>query len=201
MLVHQIESNLYERSGKAINNFDKTLPPIQSDMAREITKDPYIYDFLTMSDDYKEKELEDKLIDNIKDFLLELGNGFAFVGKQYKLEVGDSEYRIDLLFYHTKLHCYVVVELKNRKFIPEYAGKLSFYVSAVDGEIKAKEDNPTIGILICKSKNNLLVEYSLKDINKPIGVSEYKLTAKLPEELKSALPSIEQIEKELEELK
>ncbi len=124
-MIHQIESDLYARSGKAINNFDKTLPPIQSDTAREITKDSYIYDFLTMSDDYKEKELEDKLIDNIKDFLLELGNGFAFVGKQYKLEVGDSEYRIDLLFYHTKLHCYVVVELKTRKFIPEYAGKMT----------------------------------------------------------------------------
>ena len=199
VLVHQIESNLYARSAKAINNFDKTLPPIQSDMAREITKDPYIYDFLTMSDDYKEKELEDKLIDNIKDFLLELGNGFAFVGKQYKLEVGDSEYRIDLLFYHVKLHCYVVIELKNRKFKPEYAGKLSFYISAVDGEIKAKEDNPTIGILICKSKDNLLVEYSLKDINKPIGVSEYKLTEKLPQNLKSVLPSIEQIEKEIKD--
>lgn len=193
VLVHQIESGLFERSAKSINNFDKTLPPIQSDMAKEITKDPYIFDFLNISEDYKEKELEDALIDNIKDFLLELGNGFAYVGKQYKLTVNENEFRIDLLFYHIKLHSYIVIELKNSEFKPEFAGKLNFYISAIDAELKSKEDNPTIGILICKSKDNLIVEYSLKDINKPIGVSEYKLTNELPKELKESLPTIEQL--------
>ena len=197
VLIHQIESRLFEREAKAVNNFSLTLPPQDSDMASEITKDPYLFDFLTMTDDYKEKELEDGLVDNIKDFLLELGSGFAFVGKQYKLEVGDSEYRIDLLFYHIGLHRYVVVELKNTKFKPEYAGKLSFYISAVDGEVKSEEDNATIGILICKSKDDLIVEYVLKDIHKPMGVSEYRLTNELPESIKSSLPTIEQLEEEI----
>ena len=195
VLIHQIESNLYERNKKAINNFDLTLPPTNSDLAKEITKDPYIFDFLSLSEDYKEKELENALIDNIKDFLLELGSGFAFVGKQYKLQVGDSEFRIDLLFYHIKLHCYVVIELKNAEFKPEFAGKLNFYVSAIDGELKSETDNPTIGILICKSKDDLVVEYALKDINKPIGVSEYKLTKELPKELRNSLPTLEDFKK------
>ncbi len=190
VLIHQIESGLFFRDKKAINNFDKTLPN-NSDLAKEITKDPYIFDFLTLSDDYKEKELEKALIDNIKDFLIELGSGFAFVGKQYNLKVGNSDFRIDLLFYHIKLHCYVVIELKTTEFKPEYAGKLNFYISAVDGELKSEIDNPTIGILICKSKDDLIVEYSLKDINKPIGVSEYNLTKELPKELKNSLPTIE----------
>jgi len=190
VLIHQIESGLFFRDKKAINNFDKTLPN-NSDLAKEITKDPYIFDFLTLSDDYQEKELEKGLIDNIKDFLLELGSGFAFVGKQYNLKVGNSDFRIDLLFYHIKLHCYVVIELKTTEFKPEYAGKLNFYISAVDGELKSEIDNPTIGILICKSKDDLVVEYSLKDINKPIGVSEYNLTKELPKELKNSLPTIE----------
>ena len=164
-------------------------------MAKEITKDPYIFDFLTLSEDYKEKELENALIDNIKDFLLELGSGFAFVGKQYKLQVGESEFRIDLLFYHVKLHCYVVIELKTIEFKPEFAGKLNFYISAIDGELKSKIDNPTIGILICKSKDDLVVEYALRDINKPIGVSEYKLTKELPKELKDSLPTLEDFKK------
>ena len=197
VLVHQIENGLYFRQKKAINNFDKTLPPIQSDLAKEITKDPYIFDFLTISEDYKEKELEDALIENIKEFLLELGNGFAFVGKQYKLEVSNQEFRIDLLFYHLKLHSYIVIELKNDEFKPEYAGKLNFYVSTVDDILRSEIDNPTIGILICKSKDNLIVEYALRDINKPIGVSEYKLTPKLPEELKDTLPSLEEIKNKL----
>ena len=197
VLIHQIESGLYYRQKKAINNFDETLPPIQSDLAKEITKDPYIFDFLTVSEDYKEKELEDALIENIKEFLLELGNGFAFVGKQYKLEVSNQEFRIDLLFYHLKLHSYIVIELKNDDFKPEYAGKLNFYVSAVDDILRSEIDNPTIGILICKSKDNLIVEYALRDMNKPIGVSEYKLTPKLPEELKNTLPSLEEIKNKL----
>ena len=195
VLIHQIENGLYYRQKKAINNFDKTLPSIQSDLAKEITKDPYIFDFLTLSEDYKEKELEDALIENIKDFLLELGNGFAFVGKQYKLEVSNQEFRVDLLFYHIKLHSFVVIELKNDEFKPEYAGKLNFYVSAVDDILKSEMDNPTIGILICKSKDNLIVEYALRDINKPIGISEYKLTKELPDELKKSIPTIEEFAK------
>ena len=185
VLVHQIESNLYERNGKALTNFENTLPPIQSDLAKEITKDPYIFDFVTLTQDYQEKELEDALTQNITNFLLELGSGFAFVGRQYKLNVGGDEFKIDLLFYHIKLKCYVVVELKATSFKPEHAGKLSFYTSAIDGELKNSDDNPTIGILICKSKNNTVVEYALKDINKPLGISEYQLTEILPKEFKS----------------
>ena len=200
VLVHQIESNLYERNGKALTNFENTLPPIQSDLAKEITKDPYIFDFVTLTQDYQEKELEDALTQNITNFLLELGSGFAFVGRQYKLNVGGDEFKIDLLFYHIKLKCYVVVELKATSFKPEHAGKLSFYTSAIDGELKNSDDNPTIGILICKSKNNTVVEYALKDINKPLGISEYQLTEILPKEFKSSLPSIEEIEAKLDEL-
>ncbi len=200
VLVHQIESNLYERNGKALTNFENTLPPIQSDLAKEITKDPYNFDFITLTNDYQEKELEDALTQNITNFLLELGSGFAFVGRQYKLIVGGDEFKIDLLFYHIKLKCYVVVELKATSFKPEHAGKLSFYTSAIDGELKNSDDNPTIGILICKSKNNTVVEYALKDINKPLGISEYQLTEILPKEFKSSLPSIEEIEAKLDEL-
>ena len=200
VLVHQIESNLYERNGKALTNFENTLPPIQSDLAKETTKDPYNFDFITLTNDYQEKELEDALTQNITNFLLELGSGFAFVGRQYKLNVGGDEFKIDLLFYHIKLKCYVVVELKATSFKPEHAGKLSFYTSAIDGELKNSDDNPTIGILICKSKNNTVVEYALKDINKPLGISEYQLTEILPKEFKSSLPSIEEIEAKLDEL-
>ena len=198
VLIHQIETNLYGRDGKAITNFEATLPPLQSDLAKEITKDPYNFDFLCLTKGYQEKELENALTDNITKFLLELGSGFAFVGKQYKLIVGGDEFRIDLLFYHIKLKCYVVVELKATEFKPEFAGKLSFYTSVVDGEIKDKNDNPTIGILICKSKNDLVVEYALKDINKPLGISQYELTEILPKEYKSSLPSIEEIEAQFE---
>ena len=200
VLVHQIESNLYEREGKAITNFENTLPPIQSDLAKEITKDPYIFDFVALTQDYQEKELEDALTQNITNFLLELGSGFAFVGRQYKLIVGGDEFKIDLLFYHIKLKCYVVVELKATSFKPEHAGKLSFYTSAIDGELKNSDDNPTIGILICKSKNDTVVEYALRDINKPLGISEYQLTEILPKEYKSSLPSIKEIEAKLDEL-
>ncbi len=194
VLIHQIETKLYEREGKAITNFSNTLPPAQSDLAKEILKDPYNFDFLTLTKDYKEKELEDALCTNMTNFLLELGNGFAFVGRQYKLDVDGEEFKIDLLFYHLKLRCYVVIELKAGDFKPEFAGKLNFYTAVVDGEIKAKEDNPTIGILICKSKNDLVVEYALQNIDKPLGVSEYQLTEILPKELKSSLPTVKEIE-------
>ncbi len=200
VLVHQIESDLYNRSKKALNNFDKKLPSPQSDLAKEITKDPYCFDFLTLSEKYNEKELEDALMDNLTNFLLELGSGFAFVGKQYRLEVDEEEFFIDLLFYHIKLKCYIVVELKTTKFKPEYAGQLNFYITAVNNKIKEPNDNQTIGILICKSKNNTVVEYALSSVENPIGVSEYNLSKKLPNKLKNALPSIEEIESELEKI-
>lgn len=197
VLVHQIESRLHDRTGKAVTNFESTLPKPHSDLAKEITKDPYNFDFLTIREQYDEKELEEALMENLTKFLLELRSGFAFVGRQYRLEIGGDEFHIDLLFYHVRLHCYVVVELKVTDFRPEFAGKLNFYISAVDGELKSKEDNPTIGILVCKSKNDTVVEYSLKDISKPMGVSEYELTTILPENLKSSLPTIEEIEAKL----
>jgi len=197
VLRHQIESQLYERTGKALTNFSNTLPQPQSDLANELTKDPYQFDFLTLRDRYNERELEDGLMEHITKFLMELGQGFAFVGRQHNLSVGGKDFYIDLLFYHIKLYCYVVVELKIVDFEPEFAGKLNFYISAVDGEIRGERDNPTIGILICKSKNSTIVEYALKDINKPIGVSEYQLSNILPKEFESSLPSIEEIEEEL----
>ncbi len=199
-LIHQIESNLYSREGKAVTNFSVTLPLPHSDLAQQITKDPYIFDFLSLQEKYDETELEEALITHITRFLLELGSGFSYIGKQYKLEVGGDEFFIDLLFYHVKLHCYVVVELKTVKFQPEHSGKLNFYTSVVDDVLKSAEDKPTIGILICKSKNNTVVEYALKDINKPIGVTEYNLTKSLPEEFKSSLPTIEEFEAELSTL-
>jgi len=198
VLTHQIESQLYEREGKALTNFSKTLPSPQSDLANQILKDPYNFDFLTMTKAFNERELEDGLTEHITKFLMELGQGFAFIGRQQKLTIGEKDFYIDLLFYHVKLHCYVVIELKVVDFEPEFAGKLNFYISAVDGEIRGENDNPTIGILICKSKNSTIVEYALKDINKPMGVSEYQLSSVLPKELKSSLPTIEEIEAELE---
>jgi len=198
VLTHQIESGLYGREGRAVTNFAATLPAPQSDLARQTLKDPYAFDFLTLREQYDERELEDALVKHVTRFLLELGAGFSYLGRQYRLEVGGDEFFIDLLFYHVPLHCYVVVELKAVKFQPEFAGKLNFYISAVDGLLKTAQDNPTIGILICKSKNNTVVEYALRDVNKPIGVSEYAITKHLPDALKSSLPSIEEIEAELE---
>jgi predicted nuclease of restriction endonuclease-like (RecB) superfamily len=197
VLTHQIESQLYQRQGKAISNFEATLPAPQSDLASQTLKDPYIFDFLALTEQHNEKELENALIEHVTRFLLELGAGFSYLGRQYKLEVAGDEFFIDLLFYHVKLHCYVVVELKTVKFKPEFAGQLNFYVSAVDGVLKSEADNATIGLLICKSKNDTVVEYALKGIQKPIGVSEYSITQSLPDELKSSLPSIEEIEAEL----
>ena len=197
VLVHQIESDLYTRSGKAISNFETTLSVEQSDLANEFLKDPYNFDFLTLRENFKEKELESGLLEHITSFLLELGSGFAFVGKQKNLKVGQKDFYIDLLFYHIRMHCYVVVELKTVDFEPEFAGKLNFYIKAVDMQIKTKEDKPTIGILLCKSKDKVVVEYSLSDIDKPMGISEYRLADALPDELKNSLPSISDIEDEL----
>ncbi|WDQ16793.1 PDDEXK nuclease domain-containing protein [Rhodopirellula sp. P2] len=197
VLTHQIESGLHLREGKAIDNFDATLPEPESDLARQLLRDPYNFDFLTLTERHNERELEDGLMDQLTKFLLELGAGFAFVGRQYKLNVDGDEYSIDLLFYHLKLHCYVVIELKVDKFKPEYAGKMNFYISAVDSQVRTEADGPTLGILICKSKSDIKVEYSLRDLTKPIGVSEYQITEHLPDDLRSSLPTIEQIEAEL----
>lgn len=197
VLVHQIESRLYEREGKAVTNFTITLPKPQSDLAVQTLKDPYIFDFLSMTKDYNERDLEKALVEHITHFLLELGAGFAFIGKQVELKVGNSDFYLDLLFYHVKLRCYVVIELKNTNFEPAHAGKLNFYLTAVDRQLRTEHDKPTIGIIICKTKDKVVAEYALSDINKPIGVSEYALTQSLPDNLKGSLPSIEEIEQEI----
>lgn len=197
VLALQIKSNLYKREGKSVNNFTNSLPLPFSDLAVQTLKDPYVFDFLQLNEDFKEKDIENQLVNHIKKFLLELGKGFAFVGQQYHIEISEKDYYIDLLFYHIKLKCYVVIELKNSGFIPEYAGKLNFYLSAVDTVLKEENDKPTIGILLCREKNNIEAEFALRDINKPIGVSEFQLTEIIPDELKSSLPTIEEIEKEL----
>ncbi|MBY0353423.1 PDDEXK nuclease domain-containing protein [Candidatus Babeliales bacterium] len=194
-----IKSKSYKRHGKAITNFSDRLPAPQSQLAQEMLKDPYNFDFLTLEADYLETKLEQGLVDNIQKLLLELGKGFAFIGRQHHLEIAGDDYYLDLLFYHTKLHCYCVIELKNTDFKPEYAGKLNFYLSAVDDLLKQKNDNPSIGILLCKTKKKLKVEYALRDINKPIGVSDYvtKALENLPKKLQSSLPTIQDIEAEL----
>lgn len=198
ILVHQIELRLYHRLGKATTNFDRTLPKPQSELAEQVLKDPYNFDFLSLGDKAWERELEKALIKHIRDFLLELGVGFAFVGNQYHLEVGSRDFWLDLLFYHYRLHCFVVIDLKVVEFEPEFSGKMSFYVSAVDDLLRQSGDNPTIGIILCKTKNQTLVEYALRDVNKPIGVSTYQLQDALPENLQGSLPTIEQLEAELE---
>lgn len=197
VLRHQIEAGLYQRQAKSISNFELTLPAPHSDLAQQILKDPYNFDFLMLREQHDERELESVLIEQISKFLLELGSGFSYMGQQYRLEVSGDEFFIDLLFYHVRLHCYVVLELKTSKFKPEFVGKLNFYISTVDQKLKTELDNPTIGILICKSKNDTVVEYSLRDVRKPIGVSEYAVTKHLPDELQSSLPSIKEIEAEL----
>ena len=194
VLTHQIESGLWQREGKVVSNFDTTLPAVQSDLAQQTLKDPYVFDFLTLTKSYSEKELEQGLIEHITQFLLELGAGFAYMGKQVHLQVGQQDFYIDLLFYHAHLHCYVVIELKAVGFKPEHAGKLNFYIKAVDEQMRKEGDAPTVGILLCKSKDKVVAEYALSDIQKPIGVSEYQLTQSLPEDLQSQLPSIEEIE-------
>ncbi|HCV42354.1 MAG TPA: DUF1016 domain-containing protein [Bacteroidetes bacterium] len=198
VLVHQMESGLFQREGRSVNNFALTLPPPQSDLAKQTIKDPYVFDFLSMTEEYNERDLEAGLVQHITKFLLELGAGFAYVGKQIPISVGEKEFFLDLLFYHTNLHCFVIVELKTGDFEPEHAGKLNFYIKAVDTLLRKEGDQPTIGILLCKKKDKLVAEYALSDIHKPIGVSEYQLTHSLPENLKTSLPSIEEIERELE---
>lgn len=197
VLVHQIESGLMRRQGQAITNFQTTLPSPQSDLAHETLKDPYLFDFLSIGEEAHEREIEHELVKHITNFLLELGAGFSYVGKQYHLEVGGEDFYIDLLFYHLKLRCYVVIELKAGPFKPEYAGKLNFYLSAVDAQLRHESDNPSIGLILCKDKNKLVAEYALKDIAKPVGVSEYRLVEAIPEELKTSLPTVEQLEAEL----
>jgi len=196
----QIKSDLYNRQGKAISNFKSTLPEPLSDLANQTLKDPYIFDFLSFGEKFREQDIEKQLIQHISKFLLELGKGFAFIGNQYHLQIAAQDYYLDLLFYHTKLKCYVVIELKNTRFIPEFTGKLNFYLSAVDSILKDDSDNPTIGILLCKDKNNVGAEFALRDINKPMGVSELKLIEHLPENLKSSLPTIDELEEELKKM-
>lgn len=197
VLAIQIETRLRERSGKAVTNFSQRLPAPMSDLARESLKDPYRLDFLGLGEEAQERALEDAIIQHITRFLLELGAGFAFVGRQVPLEVGGDDFFIDLLFYHLKLRCFVVIELKAGAFKPEHAGQLNFYLSAVDAEMKAEHDAPSIGLLLCKSRNKVVAEYALRDLSKPIGVSEYQLVESLPADLQSSLPSIEAIEQAL----
>ena len=202
VLALQIESDFYRRQGKAITNFERTLPSPQSDLAQQTLKDPYIFDFLTIGNEAQERFLEKELIHHLTRFLLELGAGFAFIGRQYHLEISGEDFFIDLLFYHTKLHCYVAVELKAGGFKPEYAGKVNFYLSALDDRVKAPEDNPSIGLILCATKNRILAEYALRDIRKPIGVANWqtKLVKSLPKKLKGSLPSIEELETELSKI-
>lgn len=200
VLVHQIESGLYQRQALAekISNFERRLPSPQSELAVQTMKDPYIFDFIPFKEDMVERDIERALVQDVTKLLLELGTGFAFLGNQYHLNVGGDDFYIDLLFYNLNLRCYVVIELKTGEFKPEYAGQLNFYLSAVDGILKKDADNPSIGLLLCKSKNDLVAEYSLKDMSKPIGVSEYKITSTLPEELERELPSVEDLQKRIQ---
>ena len=197
VLEHQIALNLYARQGKAITNFQQQLPATASDLAQELTKDPYVFDFLSMTEGYTEKELQQYLEDHMTKFLLELGKGFCFYGKQVHINVGGDDFYIDLLFYNAHLHCYVVVELKTTKFKPEHIGQLKFYVTVVNKQLRTEGDNPTIGLLICKDKNDIVAEYTLEEIHTPIGVSSYKLFDELSKGFQSSLPSIEEIEKQL----
>ena len=197
MLAHQIECGLHERQGKVITNFDRTLPPPQSDLAQQTLKDPYVFDFLSIAEDAAERELERGLVEHVRKFLLELGVGFAFVGSQYHLEVEEEDFYLDLLFFHLRLRCFVVIDLKTEQFKPEFAGKMNFYLSAVDEHLRHPDDNPAIGIVLCKTRKKLIAEYALRNTKSPIGVSEYKLTRAIPAKLKSSLPSIEELEREL----
>jgi predicted nuclease of restriction endonuclease-like (RecB) superfamily len=194
----QIENKYYLTAGNSTHNFTNTLPAKQSELASQTLKDPYNFDFAGLGNDALEKAIEDELTKNITKFLLELGKGFAFLGRQYKIEIGENDHFLDMLFYHVELRCYIVIELKAGKFIPEFAGKLNYYLSAVDSQLRKSGDNPTIGILLCKKKDKIDVEYVLRDIHKPMGISEYILTNAIPENFKPQLPSVEEIERELE---
>ena len=198
VLALQIEAGLHQRQGKAVTNFKTTLPPAQSDLAQGITKDPYLFDFLMLRDDANERAVEDGLLVHVEKFLLELGAGFALIGRQVHLEVGDQDFYLDLLFYHLKLRCFVVIDLKAREFTPEAAGKMNFYRSAVDDRFRQPDDQPSIGLVLCRGKNRVIAEYALRDMTKPIGVSGYvtKLVESLPKALKGAVPSVAELEKE-----
>ena len=197
VLSVMIKSGAHLRQGKAISNFDRLLPSPQSDLIQQSLKDPYIFDFLTLQEPFHERELETNLLHQLERFLLELGQGFAFVGRQYYLKVGDREFYIDLLFYHLKLRCFVVIDLKKGEFKPEYAGKMNFYLSVVDDQLRHAADAPSIGLILCQDRNHIVAEYTLRGVDKPIGISEYELTRALPPNLKSALPTVEEIEAEL----
>ncbi len=200
ILTLHIQQGDYERKGKAVTNFSRTLPATQSDLARDLLKDPYIFDFLGLTDDTREREIENALLQHLREFLIELGNGFAFVGNQYRLAIGDEDYYIDLLFYHLKLRCYFVIDLKTRPFAAEDAGKMNFYLNAVDDLLRHPDDQPSIGLVLCREEegsNRMLLEYALRGLKKPIGVSEYQLTRALPDNLKPSLPTVEEIEREI----
>jgi predicted nuclease of restriction endonuclease-like (RecB) superfamily len=197
VLVHQIETGAFDRAGRAVTNFAATLPAPQSELAQQLMKDPYKFDFLTLGPEARERDLERELLKHVRDFLLELGAGFAFVGSQYHIEVGGEDFYLDLLFYHLRLRCFVVVDLKMGDFMPEYAGKMNFYLSAVDDLLRNPHDQPSLGIILCKTRNRIIVEYALRDTQKPIGVSEYQLRASLPDALRGNLPTVEELEAEL----
>ena len=201
ILALQIDGRLDKRQGKALSNFGRVLPPQHSDLAQQITRDPYQFDFLSLSKDFHERDVENGLISHLKDFLVELGVGFAYLGNQVHLSVGKNDYFLDLLFYHVKLHCYIVIEIKAGPFKPEFAGKLNFYLSAVDDAFRHPDDKPSIGLLLCRSKDRVDVEYALRDINKPIGIAnwETKIVKSLPKELKGSLPTVKEIEQEFME--
>jgi predicted nuclease of restriction endonuclease-like (RecB) superfamily len=197
ILTMQIETKAVERQGRAVTNFDRTLPAVQSDLARESLKDPYKLDFLGLEEDAREREIEQALVDHVADFLIELGAGFAYVGRQVHLEVGGDDFFINLLFYHLKLRAYVVIEIKAGKFKPEHVGQLGFYMTAIDSQVKHEHDTATIGLVLCKTKNEVVAEYALRDSARPLGIAEYQLAQSLPEPLQANLPTIEQIEREL----
>ena len=197
MLLNFLDTDLYDRQGKAITNFQATLPDIQSDLAQAITKDPYNFDFLTLTEKYNEKELKDALMDNITRFLLELGNGFSFVGREYRLEIGETENFIDMLFFNINLKCYVVLEVKVTKFEPSFAGQLGTYVVAVNHQLKEDWQNPAVGLLVCKSMDKIEAQYALESTSQPLGVSSYELSRLIPDNFKGSLPTIEEIEAEL----
>lgn len=200
VLIHQIDSDLYSRMGGALTNFQETLPPAQSDLAQSLLKSEYNLEFLGLREKALERDLERALLEHMQKFLLELGVGFAFVGSQYRLEVGGDEFMVALLFYHLGLSCFVVIELKTTDFKPEYSGQINFYVNVVDDKLRRPSDNPTIGIVLCRSKNKAVVEYALRGMTQPIGVSTYRTTATLPDEFKASLPSIEELEHEIESI-
>ena len=197
VLVHQIEGELYDRQGHALTNFHRTLPSPHSELAQQLIKDPYNFDFLTFGPEVLERDLERSLIQHVRDFILELGKGFAFVGNQYHLEIGGQDYFLDLLFYHLRLRCYIAIDLKIEEFKPEFAGKMNFYLSAMDDLLRQPEDQPSLGLILCKERNRLVVEYALRDMSKPMGVAAYRLTQALPERLQSELPTAEDLVGEL----